>query len=228
MQKVITVIFLMLLAFGAYAQNGVIRELSGTVEAKAPGAASFTPLNAGDQVSQDTVISTGFKSTALVEVGSSLLTVRPLTRLTLTEIRSSAGAETLNVNLQAGRVRVDVTPPAGTRASMSVSSLMATASVRGTSFEFDTRNVKVSHGIVSFAGNRSRSSARLVNAGYASRVEDGKTVDPIKMRNSRLSPPAVAGTGSSGSGGGFGGPGSGSPVYSTGTFWIELYYPPLE
>ena len=71
------------------------------------------PARIGDQVSEDTVVSTGFKSTALIEVGSALLAVRPLTRLTLTEISASAGNETLNVNLAAGRVRVDLNPPAG-------------------------------------------------------------------------------------------------------------------
>jgi hypothetical protein len=69
---------------------------------------------------EDTVVSTGFKSTALIEVGSTVITVRPLTRLTLTEIRASSESESLNVNLQSGRIRVDVNPPAGAKASMAV------------------------------------------------------------------------------------------------------------
>jgi hypothetical protein len=166
------------------------------VELKAAGAQAYTVARPGDQVRQDTVISTGFKSTALVEVGSALITVRPLTRLTLTEISASSGAETLNVNLQAGRVRVDVNPPAGTRASMAVSSPIATASVRGTSFEFDTRNLHVNHGTVSFQGNRG--VAMPVFAGATSRVEtDGKAADPIIVRTEVYQPPAPVGTDSS-------------------------------
>jgi hypothetical protein len=48
---------------------------------------------------------------------------------------------------------VDVNPPAGTKASLSVNSPTATASVRGTSFEFDTRNLRVNSGTVHFMGN---------------------------------------------------------------------------
>jgi len=153
MKKTVLAFFLMIAGMGVFAQNGTIQELSGTVELKNPGAANYVPAKIGDTVSQKTVVSTGFKSTALIQVGGTLLTVRPLTRLTLTEISASSGAETLNVSLQAGRVRVDVTPPVGVKTSMSVSSPSATASVRGTSFEFDTRNLYVNHGTVSFKGN---------------------------------------------------------------------------
>jgi len=67
--------------------------------------------------------------------------------------------------MQAGRIRVDVTPPAGTRAAMTVSSPSATASVRGPSFYFDTRNIAVTEGIVFFKGNR----------GHTSRISEGTT-----------------------------------------------------
>ena len=153
MKKIIIACFLLGMSFCVFAQSGVIRELSGTVEIKNAGASDFVPASAGAVVSQNTIISTGFKSMALVEVGSTIISVRPLTRLTLTEIRASQGQETLNVNLAAGRVRVDVNPPAGTRASMAVVGPSATASCRGTGFEFDTRNVSVHQGVVDFNGN---------------------------------------------------------------------------
>jgi len=153
MKKAILAILLAGLVMAVYAQNGVVKELSGTVELKPAGAAAFTPAVAGAQINADTVISTGFKSTALVEVGSAIIAIRPLTRLTLTEISASQGAETINMNLQAGRVRVDVNPPAGIKASLSVTSPTATASVRGTSFYFDTMSVSVLEGTVAFKGN---------------------------------------------------------------------------
>ena len=147
------------------------------------------------------MISTGFKSSALVEIGSTLITVRPLTRLTLTEIRASQGSETLNVNLQTGRVRVDINPPAGTRTIMAVTSPVATASARGTSFEFDTRNLRVTHGAVGFLGKRG--VPVLVGAGSGSRIEtDGKPANPIDTKNSGLRPPMPGGTDALGSGGG--------------------------
>ena len=141
---VFVLFFLLNTGMGLFAQSGTIREISGTVELKHAGTSDFVAASIGDRVNQDTVISTGFRSTALVEVGSTVIAVRPLTKLSLTEISSSGGAENLNVSLQTGRVRVDVNPPAGTRASMTVSGPSATASVRGTSFSFDGRNVSVS------------------------------------------------------------------------------------
>jgi len=217
MKKAALMFLLIMTGLSVYAQNGVIQQLSGTVELKPAGSASFVPAKAGDKLSQDTVISTGFKSTALVEVGSSVITVRPLTRLTLTEIRASAGTETLSVNLQAGRVRVDVNPPAGTKTTMSVSSTVATASVRGTSFEFDTRNIYTHHGTVSFQGNRGRHT--LVEAGFGSRIsEEGKAADPIADKKTGLRPKAPVGADRSG---GTGGASSGS----NGVFTINVMYP---
>lgn len=219
MKKTMLAFIFLLAGMAAFAQNGVIRELSGTVELKNSGAANYVAAKTGDQVRQDTIVSTGFKSTALIEVGSAVLTVRPLTRLTLTEIRSGSGSETINVNLQAGRVRVDVNPPAGTKASMAVTSPMATASVRGTSFEFNTRNISVNHGAVSFQGNRGRPVA--VNAGSDTRVGvDGKPADPVTIKNSKLRPQPPAGHGNSVVST------SKSSVPSKGAFSIKLDYSP--
>ena len=183
MKKTVLVFFLLLIAVSVFAQtgqgSGVIRMLSGTVELKHPGAADFVIAEVGAEVRQNTVISTGFRSNALIEVGTStIIAVQPLTRLTLTEIRAAAGTETLNANLQAGRVRVDVNPPAGTRASMSVSSPSATASVRGTTLFFDGRNLGVSGGMATFQGDRG--PPVLLGDGFFSRIGmEGKPGNPI-------------------------------------------------
>ena len=218
MKKTIAIFSLLLFTCYLFAQNGVVRELSGTVELKNSGG-TFAPAKVGDQVGENTVISTGFKSTALIEVGSAMLAVRPLTRLTLTEISASAGSETLNVNLAAGRVKVDLNPPAGTRASMAVSSPSATASVRGTSFEFDTRNLNVESGGVSFRGNRRQEY--VVYGGSVSSVGNyGTALDPVGFGYSGLSPspPSGPGGGSAGVSPGSigGGAGIGSPAADPG------------
>ncbi|MCL2006911.1 MAG: FecR domain-containing protein [Treponema sp.] len=145
--------FILLLSSIAHAQSGVIRELSGEVELKHASSANFAPANVGDEVREDTVISTGFRSSALVEVGNVLFTVRPLTRLTLTEVTVSSDSETVNANLQTGRVRVEVNSPAGLRTSMSVSSPSATASVRGTIIEFDGEFMTTHQGTGMLQGN---------------------------------------------------------------------------
>jgi len=193
MKKEIIAIVLTLAAAGVFAQNGVIKEMSGTVELKKANSNVFAAAKAGDIVNQDTVVSTSFKSTALIEVGSTVIMVRPLTRLTLTEIRVSSESETLNVNLQAGRVRVDVKPPAGGKASMSVSTPSATASVRGTSFELDTRNLYVISGNVLFKGTRG--TATLVTTGSNSTTDqNGSAVNPLALGDSVYKPQMPAGT----------------------------------
>jgi ribosomal protein L7/L12 len=193
MKRNVLTVVLVLVAVSVFAQSGVIKEMTGTVEVKGAGAAAFAPAKAGEQVKEDTVISTSFKSTALIEIGSTVIAVRPLTRLTLKEIKASQGSETLNVNLQSGRIRVDVNPPAGAKASMSVVSPSATASVRGTSFEFDTRNLHVNIGNVIFKGVRSQGT--LITAGFNSTTDlNGIAVNPLDFGMDAFKPQAPVGT----------------------------------
>jgi len=176
-----------------FSQDAFIYQLTGTVEIKQPGENSFKGAASGDKVYKDTVISTGFKSYAIIKIGSAIMTARPLTQLTLAEIQKLGETETLNVDLHAGRVRVDLKPPAGTKASATFTGPTTTASVRGTSFEFDTDSLYVREGTVSFTGNRGQSI--LVKAGESSRVEHfGQVTTPRDGRNSNLLPPSPVGT----------------------------------
>ena len=186
------ILILILLGVNAFAQSGVVKELTGTVEIKTAGAAAFVPAVPGMEVRQDTLISTGFKSMALIEMGSTIIAVRPLTRLSLTEIQASTGMETINVNLQAGRVRVDVKPPAGTRASMSVTSPIATASVRGTGFEMDKSYIYVDDGTVYFKGNNGY-TIQVAKGSYSSIGNYEKTIAPIIASKTGFTPPLPIG-----------------------------------
>jgi len=216
-KKVLTLIVLIFLCAGfAFAQNGTITEITGTVEIKRAGSANFVPARVGEQLAWDTIVSTGFKSTALITAGSSVITVQPLTRLTLSELSSSAGTETINVGLQTGRVRVDVNPPAGTQTNMTVRAPSATASVRGTSFEFDTRNLQVHHGTVAFQGERG--GTFLVSAGSTTSIlSDGRAADPIETNAAALTPLPPAGGADSGIG-------NNESIEDTFTFGFEVEY----
>jgi hypothetical protein len=221
-----TLCFSLLLAGAAlcvFAQSGVLSEFSGTVELKTVKSNSFVPAKTGDVVAADTIVSTGFRSTAVIQVGSSTIAVRPLTRLSLAEIRSESDSETLNVNLQTGRVRVDVKPPAGTRANTTVQSPSATASVRGTSFEFDVTNLRVYEGTVALQG--SNGITVPVSAGAISYVDsNGEVVDPVDASRQALLPPAPVGSGSSGKAASSSAPSASpsSPSSDTGTIEITI------
>jgi hypothetical protein len=191
MKKAFFLALLIGAAVFAFAQNGIIRELAGEVSLKPAGASAFVPAAAGASVALDTIVSTGFKSTAIIAAGSSVITVRPLTRLTLAEIQTASGTESVNVNLQAGRVKVDVKPPAGTRTNFTVQSPSATASVRGTSFDFDTVSLKTFEGKVAFGGKFG--VPLMVYAGDMSVIgKDGKAIDPGTVGSGKLQPPPVS------------------------------------
>jgi hypothetical protein len=127
------------------------REISGTVETRTPGSTGWTNAVSGDRIEKDTLVSTGFRSTATIVLGDSVITVRPVTRLSLEEIFRNQTNEQVNLYLHTGRIRADVKPPAGGRTSFTVRSPIATASVRGTSFEFDTEHLRVDEGQVQYS-----------------------------------------------------------------------------
>jgi hypothetical protein len=230
--------------FGAFAQKaGVIQEMAGEVELKAAGASSFSPARVGSEVSQDTVVSTGFKGTAIIAVGSTTIAVKPLTRLSLSEIQLSSGSENLNMNLQTGRVRVDVKPPEGTKTNFTVQSPSATASVRGTVFEFDTLNLKVHEGNVAFLGKGGKIQTS-VPAGFTTTLnKNGGAIDPTVVAKAAVQPASPPGKnatgrgagaskpagvkgggGNGGTNGGGNGPGGGNNGPSEGDIGIDVTY----
>ena len=179
---------LLFVAAGVFGQQATIKELSGTVELKKTGSAVWENAVRGQAIEIDSVISTGFKSNALISIGNSTISVRPLTRLSIKELRASQNTETINVGLQAGRVRLDVNPPAGSRVNASVQTPTTTASVRGTIFEVDVFSLWVIEGSVEFKG---RSGAQvIVDMGGNSTVDDrtGKAAYTKETPLASLSP----------------------------------------
>jgi hypothetical protein len=192
--KKLLVIVLVITASAAWAQSprAVIQELRGTVETKAPGASEWKTAMVGQELERETLVSTGFKSEAVIALGDSTLLARPLTRLTLGEIAAAADSERVEVHLRTGRIRADVRPPAGGAVDFTVRSPMATASVRGTSFEFDTFTLRVDEGTVSFSG--ADNTAVYVAAGQSSAPDSvsGRTALPVETA-AALTPPPPAG-----------------------------------
>jgi hypothetical protein len=176
-----------------YAQEeAYIRELTGTVEVKDPGAAEWRAARTEERLSRNTLISTGFKSTARIVLGNSTVIVRPLTRLSLEEIQNTQGSELVNLYLQTGRVRAEVNPPASGKTDFTIRSPTATASVRGTTFEFNGENLIVDEGKVHVTGGDG--SSVYVGAGYQvfSNPETGRTTEVAEAAKERLTPGAPA------------------------------------
>jgi hypothetical protein len=199
MKKTVMLILFLICAFvfaDTLASQARISEMTGTVELKKAGTENWLPAKTGDNIEKSTVISTGFKSTAILSVGNSTIIVRPLTRLSVEELVNQNDTETINIGLNAGRVRVEVKPPAGGKASFSSQSPSATASVRGTVFEMDTVSLRVIEGAVSYAPSRGALKRSVtVSAGRESRLDTdtGMALLPMDASREARTLPALAG-----------------------------------
>jgi hypothetical protein len=165
--KTLIVILPLLIAPVLHAQEAVIRDISGTVEYRTAGSDTWAPASRGQSLPMDAVISTSVRSTAIIEIGNVVLTVRPLTRLSILELSRTENTEKIELDLTAGRVRAEIISVEGASTDFTVRSSSATASVRGTEFEFDTINLIVSRGSVDFTALRG-GGTYIIDAGRMS------------------------------------------------------------
>jgi hypothetical protein len=196
MKTTIMGLMLVLAAWVLCAQDGVpavIQEINGTVEVKAPGATVWNPARRGQELERNTVISTGFKSGAVIGLGNSTLQVQSLTRLSLEELIRIGTTEKVDVSLRAGRIRAEVKPPVGGATEFTVRSPSATASVRGTIFEFDGIRLSVDDGRVHVTGG-DRSGAYVGAGGQVlTDIETGRMASAAETAREALAPALPAG-----------------------------------
>jgi hypothetical protein len=177
MKKIFVVFLAVLIPALAAAQSqgqlrGLIRGVNGTVEVKQNAASPWIPAAVGMNLDKNASISTGLKSSALISLGDSVITIRPLSRVRLDELAASRETADVALFLRAGRVHAQVKAPVGGgTVNFQVRSPSATASVRGTEFVMDPAKINMSSGIVSFAG--SDGLPALVNAGQSASAGPG-------------------------------------------------------
>ncbi|HON88622.1 MAG TPA: FecR domain-containing protein [Spirochaetia bacterium] len=154
MYKKVCTMFLVVILTGAaavFAQNkplqATISKLAGKVEVQLPGK-DWRAAKEGELLPKGTMISTGFKSSAVLTVNNSSILVKPVTRMKLEEIVQTQSGTSTQVYLSTGKLSVEVTPQQNQTTDFTVSSPTATASVRGTGFDFDGIMLIVHHGVV--------------------------------------------------------------------------------
>jgi len=118
----------------AFALDGEVISVNGKVESLA-ASGEWKAMKKGDPVTAGTVISTGFKSEATVKLGESILTIKPLTRMTLNELVEKEDIVNTDIYLEVGNVKAEVKSLNNKKNGFKVKSPVATASVRGTIFE---------------------------------------------------------------------------------------------
>lgn len=124
-----------------FAQSGKAEVVSFTGKVEYQTSEGWKPLRVGVLLDQGTVISTGFKSTLVLKIGGSNFTVAPLSRIAISKLTESDSGHDTEMQLSAGKLKIDVKPVSGKTASFRIKSPAATASIRGTSGEFSVDGV---------------------------------------------------------------------------------------
>lgn len=168
MKKMFLIVLLLLAAGAVFAQEqAILREYSGKVEVLPPGK-NWEPAARNLVIARGATISTGFNSYATLDLGTSKVQVKPLTRMTLSELVRKEGEVTTTLDLRVGRVRAKVEKAEGLQHNFTLKSPVSTAAVRGTEFEYDSVTVKVIEGLVGFYN--SVNQGKSVGAGEESSV----------------------------------------------------------
>lgn len=172
------------LAGSLAAAEALVLEVDGDVEVR------VTPDDEWMELEEDTIIpvgatiSTGFGAGAVVEVGpNARLHIDSLSRLTIDQLIEREGIVESELELSVGRIQGEVQRVDERPTEFQVRSEVATASVRGTSFEFDGVNVRVFEGQVDLAnrfnqrvsvsqGERSTTTGDPPSSGDESREAD--------------------------------------------------------
>lgn len=136
MKKLICLfLFSFLIGTFSFASNevAIVNSVVGKVEIQLND--NWVQIKNGDILTPGTVISTGFRSSAVLYIGKSLIEVRALTRLTIEEIVEQNQNYNTTMFLDAGNIKADIKKSDNKRVGFKVRTSVATASVRGTSGE---------------------------------------------------------------------------------------------
>jgi hypothetical protein len=151
MRWTIAVLAALLLASPAGAQvAATVAKITG--KAQVLKGADWTPLAVGQKLEPGDTVSTGFRSELQLSIGASVVTVKALSRLTLKTLTQNGTDLQTDLYLKVGKVDAEVNKSETVATqTFKVSSPVATASVRGTAFSFDTLNLRVTRGLVDFS-----------------------------------------------------------------------------
>lgn len=185
----------LLIISAALSASATVKNFQGKVKVKLTPTSSWSRIKIGDSLPANTLVSTGFNSTLILELNNSTLEVLPLTRMTVSEVAESNDRISTELFLQGGKIKADVKRAEGLTNDFTIKSPVATASVRGTSFEFTGNTLTVLEGVVAFGaparqldegadpGVEKQGTLVAVRAGGSSQLTsiDGKPVDPAIM-----------------------------------------------
>ena len=150
--------FAVFAGFSASALEAKFVSIEGKLEILEGGM--WIPVEEGDIIQErGAVISTGFKSNAVVSVKGTNFTLGPLTRITIENMVAMENKDSTQIYIDSGSLKANVSSSDGRKVGFKVRSAVATASVRGTEFKVTSSGrLSVTQGLVSFGGPEASSA----------------------------------------------------------------------
>ena len=151
MKKSIFFILLILLPvfYSFSADVPTVKQIQGKVEIK-NSQSGWVKAEKGMKVSPGSLISTGFKSDAVIELDNSEIYIKQLTRMSIENLSRKQNTVNTKLNLQLGRIKADVKSSKGLKHDFTVRTPVSTAAVRGTIFNSGLRKIIVDNGRISY------------------------------------------------------------------------------
>jgi hypothetical protein len=138
MKRVVLLLFLSIIfVFALFAEgDAILKEVVGKVEYK-PEGGTWQTANEGEPIYISDTIATGFNSHAVLDFGTSTITFKPLTRMTVDKYLEDSGKLNTSLYLRVGKVRAEVKSSEEVRQDFKIVSPYSTASVRGSIADID-------------------------------------------------------------------------------------------
>ncbi len=164
--SLLTIVVICIMCLPVFALSGTVVSIAGKVEVQADSG--WIALKPGDAVESGKVISTGFRSQAVIQIAGSSVVVNQLSRVTLEQLTETDDAHSSEVFIDLGSISADVQASQNKRVGFVVNTPVATASVRGTQLDMGYSTIRVGRGLVVFMGKRGKEVS--VRGGNISRV----------------------------------------------------------
>lgn len=129
---VLSAILAMLMGTSAFAAEFSAKVVSAEGKVERLENNTWVPIKVGDVIKKGTVVQTGFKSTMVLAVHESMVTVSPLSRMTVEQFTEQEEKDSTSLFVSTGTVTSDVRKRENRKVGFVVRSPVATASVRGT------------------------------------------------------------------------------------------------
>ncbi len=168
-------------AVSAFAFDAKVTSVTGKVQVQNKGSSEWIDLSKGDLVEEGAIISTGFNSNATLNLGESVCTIAPLTRMSVEQLtRKDVEGTDKNVTkttvyIDTGKASFKVNSTSKNLNDFKVHTPASTASVRGTAFDsYAGGETVVTEGLVGMSGGETRANVEGGSDQYF--ISDGKAL----------------------------------------------------